>query len=261
MEFIETYGMMWLIVCPLVFLAGFVDAVAGGGGMISLPSYTFAGIPIHLAAGTNKFAMSLGTGSAMVTFMKSGKVHMKTGLVAALGALIGSPLGAKLQLAMPENVVNMMMLIVLPCVAIYTAMHRNIGMEENSFTEPEVFDAVFGVKTFLIGFIIGAYDGLIGPGTGTFLILGFSTILGFDLLISSGCAKIVNFTSNIAALAVYIIEGKVLYAVGIPAALCAIGGNRLGAHVAVRGGAKIVRYLVFIVLGMMIVKFIAEFLA
>lgn len=258
MEWMESYLQIWMIVCPLVFLAGFVDAVAGGGGLISLPAYTFAGIPIHLAAGTNKFAMSLGTGSAMLGFIKSGKVHMKTGIVAGLGALIGSPLGAKLQLLMPENVVSVMMLIVLPCVAIYTACNHKMGMGENNFTEPETFDLIFGLKTFAIGFFIGGYDGLIGPGTGTFLILCFSSILGFELIISSGCAKIVNFISNISALTIYLIEGKVMFAVGVPACICAVLGNQLGTRMAVRGGSKVVRYLVFVVLGMMIAKFIYE---
>jgi uncharacterized membrane protein YfcA len=247
------------IVCPLAFLAGFVDAVAGGGGLISLPAYLMAGLPTHLALGTNKFAMSLGTCTSMIKYIQVGRVQMRAGLSAAVGALLGAPLGTLLALHISEHTLKTVLLVLLPCVAVVLAVKRDIGAED---TVPKAFSRrKTAVISFIIGFFIGGYDGLIGPGTGTFLILAFSAILGYDLLLASGCSKIVNFTSNITSMLVYLVHGKVVFAVAIPAAVCAIAGNQTGVRLAVRGGARVVRMLIFVVLGLLIVKTGWELLA
>jgi len=111
------------------------------------------------------------------------------------------------------------------------------------------------VISLMIGLVIGCYDGMIGPGTGTFLIIAFTSLLGFDLLLSSGCAKVSNFASNISSLVVYMISGKVVYALAAPAAVCSMLGGYLGARYAIRGGSKKVRYVMFIVLGLLFIKF------
>lgn len=247
------------IICPMAFLAGFVDAVAGGGGLISIPAYLFAGMPAHLALGSNKFAMSLGTFTSMLRYVQAGRVRVRTGLAAAAGALIGAPLGTSLALYIPEQTLKSILLVLLPCVAVFLAVRRDVGAEN---TVPRNFSPVQGTAiSFAIGFVIGGYDGLIGPGTGTFLILAFSVVLGYDLLLASGCAKIVNFTSNITSMLVFLLCGKVVFAVAVPAAVCAIAGNQAGARLAVRGGVRVVRLLIWVVLGLLIAKTGLELLA
>lgn len=251
MELIQQYGHIWLVVLPLVFLGAVVDSVAGGGGLISLPAYMMV-LPPHAAAATNKFAASFGTLSSLIRFLRSGKVHLKVSLIAAAGALLGSPIGAQIQLFIPSVWLNRILLALLPCVAVFLMIRRDLGADdgETDFT----FTGKAAIQAFVVGFLMGGYDGLIGPGTGTFLILAFSSFMHFPLLLASGSAKVVNFASNISALVVYLLHGQVLFAVGIPAMLCAILGYQVGAHMALRGGGRVVRVLIFVVLCLLLVK-------
>ncbi len=251
MEFSGQYGQILLVVLPLVFLGAVVDSIAGGGGLISLPAYMMV-LPPHIAAATNKFAAGFGTLTSLVRFLRSGKVHLKVSLIAAAGALIGSPIGAQIQLFIPAVWLNRMLLVVLPCIAVFMMVRRDLGADDER--EDFSFTGRAAVQTFLIGLLIGGYDGLIGPGTGTFLILAFCSVLHFPMLLASGSAKVVNFASNISALVVYILHGQVLFSVGIPAMLCAVLGYQVGAHMALKGGAKVVRVLIFVVLGILLVK-------
>lgn len=250
-ELFAQYGHIWLVVLPLVFLGAVVDSVAGGGGLITLPAYMMV-LPPHVAAATNKFAASFGTLSSLLRFLKSGKIHLPVSAAAAVGALIGSPIGTQIQMYIPDAWLNRLMLVILPCVAVFLVFRRDLGADDAAM--PKTFCAKIAAQAFVIGLVIGGYDGLVGPGTGTFLILAFTTFLGFSLLVSSGCAKVVNFASNISALVVYLIHGQVLFAVGIPAVLCAICGYQVGAQMALKGGGKVVRSLIFVVLGLMLVK-------
>lgn len=251
MGLIEQYGQVWLVVLPLVFMGAVVDSIAGGGGLISLPAYMMV-LPPHVAAATNKFAASFGTLTSLLRFLKSGKVHIKVSLLAAAGALIGSPIGAQIQMLLSDALLNQIMLVILPCVAVFMVFRRDLGADDAAM--PAVCSGKMAVQSFAIGLVIGGYDGLIGPGTGTFLIIAFSSILGFNLLFASGSAKVVNFASNISALIVYLMHGQVLFAVGIPALIFAVIGYQVGAQLALRGGGKVVRWLIFVVLGMMIIK-------
>lgn len=251
MEFSGQYGQILLVVLPLVFLGAVVDSIAGGGGLIALPAYMMV-LPPHIAAATNKFAAGFGTLTSLVRFLRSGKVHLKVSLIAAAGALIGSPIGAQIQMFIPAVWLNRMLLVVLPCIAVFLMVRRDLGADDER--EEFSFTGKAAVQTFLIGLLIGGYDGLIGPGTGTFLILAFCSVLHFPMLLASGSAKVVNFASNISALVVYILHGQVLFSVGIPAMLCAVLGYQVGAHMALRGGAKVVRVLIFVVLGVLLVK-------
>lgn len=257
-EFLAQYGQILLIVCPMVFLASFVDSIAGGGGLISLPAYLFAGLPVHVAAATNKFSACVGTICATIKFFLSGKIVLTTAVPSAIGALIGSPIGTNIALHISEDVLNLILLIALPCVGLFMVLRRDLGAET---VEKQLSNRRAVLTSLLIGFVIGCYDGLIGPGTGTFLILAFTTFLGYDLLLSSGCAKVANSASNCASMVVFFMNGKVLLPVGIPAALFSIAGSQVGSRLAIQGGTRIVRILIFIVLGLLIVKTLSGFLA
>jgi uncharacterized membrane protein YfcA len=242
----------YLIVCPLVFLAGFVDSIAGGGGLIALPAYLFAGLPPHYAMGTNKVASCLGTAVSAGKYIHGKKVRMKIALFAGVGALAGGTIGSAVALYISETALRAIMLIALPCVAVFLATRRNFGSEET--VERELSPTAVALWSLSIGLGLGAYDGLVGPGTGTFMILGFTGILGLDLLTSSGCAKVGNLASNLGSVAVFLFGGKVLLSVALPAALCSMAGNYLGARTAIKGGTKYVRSVIFVVLGMLFLK-------
>ncbi len=256
--FLAEYGQILLIVCPMVFLASFVDSIAGGGGLISLPAYLFAGLPVHVAAATNKFSACVGTICATVKFYLSGKIVLLTAIPSAVGALVGSPIGTNIALHISEDVLNLILLIALPCVGVFMALRRDLGTET---VQKQMSKRRQLLISLLIGFVIGCYDGLIGPGTGTFLILAFTTFLGYDLLLSSGCAKVANSASNVASMLVFFANGKVLLPVGIPAAIFSIAGSQVGSKLAISGGTKVVRVLIFLVLGLLVLKTLAGFLA
>lgn len=251
---IDSYMKMLLIICPLIFCAGFVDAVAGGGGLISLPAYIFAGVPVHIAYGTNKFANCIGTSVAAGKFFKSGNIKLKPAVLSAIGALIGSAIGAQLVIMLDEKYLKYCLIVILPIVAIYLLFNRNFGSDDKvRDLEPKKLYPL----AVVIGLIIGAYDGFFGPGTGTFLVIAFTTICGFNMITSSGNAKIVNLASNLSALIVYLINGKVAFAIGIPAAVCAVAGNYIGAHLAIKNGSKFIKPIILLVIGMLFIKVIS----
>lgn len=235
------------IVCPLVILAGFVDSVAGGGGVISLPAYLIAGVPIKMAAGTNKFANGWGTALASWNYAKSGNVDWMCALPAAVFSLIGSALGTSLAVFLRDDILQAIVLITLPLVAITLVLPKK---KEKAPAAPKKA----ALLSCLIGLLIGCYDGLVGPGTGTFLTLTFSGILGYSLLKSSGCARIANLASNLASMAVFLTSGNILFRVAIPATFCAMLGNYLGSKFAIKGGSGKIRLVMFFVLGLLFLK-------
>ena len=235
----------FLIICPLVFLAGFVDSVAGGGGVISLPAYLIAGLPPKLAMGTNKLANGCGTATSVFKYAKSGKI----------GCLLGATGGSSLAVNLPDRILQIIILAALPLAAVILmlAKHRT---DEDVKSLPRAKTILY---SGLIGLTLGVYDGLIGPGTGTFLTIAFSIVLGFGLLKSSGCARVANLSSNVASLIVFLVNGSVLFSVGIPAICCSMLGNYLGARYAIKGGSRKIRLVMFFVLGLLFVKTILSF--
>ncbi len=247
----QVTAQMLLIVCPLALLAGFVDSVAGGGGLISLPAYYLAGLPPVLAAGTNKLSAALGTTVAAFRYGKAGQVHWRVGLAAVAGALPGSALGAALLQLIPENTMRIIVIGAIPLVAVVVLRRRDALSPRMRVPEKGVLPA-----GFLVGLFIGFYDGLVGPGTGTFLILLFTLILGMEAVKASGTAKIVNLASNVAALFMLLLKGHVLFLLGLPAALCAMVGGYLGAGMTIRRGTGFIRWMLMAVLALLLAKMI-----
>jgi len=248
-EFLKTC----LIVCPLVFLAGFVDSVAGGGGIIAIPAYLMAGLPPHLASGTNKVVSGTGAIVASVKYFRSGKVRLRPVLIAAVCAIFGSAAGSELAALLPERTLKLILLLALPLVAVFLTVKKDFGRERPvpEKTLPPQREALLSA---LIGLVFGCYDGLIGPGTGTFMIMGFTALLAMDLLTAAGCARVTNLASNAAAAAVWILNGQVLWKLVLPAVFFSIAGSWCGARFAIRGGSRRVRGVMFLVLGLLFVK-------
>lgn len=243
----------YLIICPLVFFAGFIDSIAGGGGLISLPAYLAAGIPPHFAIGTNKLSSTMGTVISTARFARGGYVKAKLSLFAALFAVTGSVIGAHLSMLASERVLKGMMLVVLPVVAFYVLKNKNLGdyEEEKCLSEKKMF-----LISMCAALVIGCYDGFYGPGTGTFLLLVLTGIGKMDVRNASGTTKVINLSSNIAALVTFLINGKVLIPLGLASGLFCIAGHYIGSGLVVKNGLKVVRPIVCFVLLCLFVKII-----
>ena len=252
MEFLKICA----IVCPLVFLGSFVDSVAGGGGIITLPAYMLAGLPVHTASGTNKLVAVFGSVTASYGYFKSGNVMIKIALLSAFGSLFGGALGVRLALFIPEVTLEIIMMIVLPVVALFLSLNKSFGMDHKP---RQLQPAMEGFTAFGIGLVIGCYDGMIGPGTGTFLIIAFSGILGLDLLVSGGCAKVSNMASNIASAIVWSFNGKAMWSLLLPASLCSIAGSYFGTKFAIKGGSKRIKMVMYVVLALLFAKMIYDY--
>ena len=249
----EVTALQYLIVCPLVFLAGFADSIAGGGGVISLPAYVLTGMPVILAYGTNKFAMSLGTTVSTVKYYRSGHVTVKSAAFAVIGALIGSHLGAQAAMLLDETYLRYCMMVLLPLVALFLVFNRKFGEAEKEKSLAKWKE--YALSAF-VGLLVGAYDGFFGPGAGTFYTLLFVSLLGYSLLGASGNARVVNLASNLGALTAYLLNSNVVYALGIPAALCAVLGNYLGSRLAIQNGARFIRPVMAAVIALLILKIV-----
>lgn len=244
---------MWAIY-PLLFLAGFVDSIAGGGGLISLSSYLAVGVPPHLALGTNKFSAFLGTGLSAAYFAKRGHVEWRSAACAFAGALIGAAAGAKIALFVNEETLAAVLLVLISAVAVFLIFKRDLGSVENP---PAGWR--YAVYAFLVGLGIGAYDGFFGPGTGIFLIMAFTVVMGNVLLTACGNTKVVNFASNIAAVGTFMASGAIDYRLGIPCALCSILGNFVGTRLAIKNGVRIVRPMMLVMVTLLLVKLVVDF--
>lgn len=246
----------YLIVCPLVFLAGLVDSIAGGGGIIALPAYLLAGVPAHAALGTNKLGSSMGTVVSTVRYAKNGYLKGKAAIAvcAAAAAMLGSSIGARLALMVPDSVIEHMMLVVLPIVAAYVLFNRRMGESDKTGT---VTGGRLLVLSCLAALLVGGYDGFYGPGAGTFLLLVLTGVAKMDIRSASAQTKVINLSSNIAALITFIINGKVLYPLGLASGLCCIAGHYIGSGLVVNDGQKIVRPVVLVVLLALFIKILS----
>ena len=240
-----------VIVCPLVFLGGVVDAVAGGGGLITLPAYLLAGLPPHLASGTNKCGNIFGTLLATGRFLKRGYIHLPSALLGGAAALAGAWLGARLNMLVPERFLYYFMLAVVPVLAVFLLFKRDFGSEDRSASLGRVWLPVLAA---VVGLVIGCYDGFFGPGAGAFFILAFTGLCRFDLLTAAGTSKVVNSASGLASMVTFPAAGQAMWSVGLPAALCSIAGSYVGSGLALRGGAKVIRPMFFVVLALLVVR-------
>ncbi|MCL2416034.1 MAG: TSUP family transporter [Defluviitaleaceae bacterium] len=247
----ENFELLRLIF--FVFLAGFIDSIAGGGGLIALPAYIATGIPIHSALGSNKFSSTFGTALSVGVFLKNKKVYLRPIVPSVVCALLGSALGARLALLTNDDVLRQLLIIAVPIVAIFVLIKKDFG-EHNRTSELSGRTIMLG--SGLASLLIGTYDGFFGPGTGSFLIFVFTFALKFDLVTASGNAKIINLASNIGSLVMFIITGQVLYAIAIPAAFAGVFGNFLGSNLAIKIGPKIIRPVFVLVLGILLFSII-----
>jgi uncharacterized protein len=238
-------------------LAGVVDAIAGGGGLLTVPALLAAGLPADLALGTNKGQAVFGSGAALLRFARAGLVDGRMARVTFPAGLLGSLAGAALVLLVPPTVLRPVVLLLLVVVAVVLALRPAAPVPHAGATARARPLRVAAA----IAAVVGAYDGFFGPGTGTFLIFGFVVFLGLRMQEASADAKVVNFASNLAAMLLFATRGLVIWSVALPMAAGQFAGATLGAHLAVRGGDRLVRWAVLAVVAALAVKLGADLLA
>ncbi len=245
----------FLIVCPFVFLAGFVDAIGGGGGLISLPAYLIAGLPAHQAIATNKLSATCGTALAAFRFARQGYIRWRLALPAMAAAVIGAWCGAHLSLMVESAVLTKVLYGILPVTAVLV-LRKDTFREQPAGDVPERKTALIAAAAALV---IGVYDGFYGPGTGTFLIIAFSLFAHMDVRTANGQCKAINLTTNVTSLVVFLRSGQAVITLGLAAAACNMLGGWLGAGMAIKSGAKITRPIILLVLVLLLLKILGVF--
>ena len=242
---------MFLIICPLLFLAGLVDAIGGGGGLISLPAYLLAGVPVHNAIATNKLSSACGTTLTTVRFIRQGLVNWKIAVPTIVFAMLGSSLGANLSMKTDESVMKNILFVVLPIVAFVV---MNPKMFRDNADAEIVLNGKLWVTAILSSFLIGIYDGFYGPGTGTFLIIAFTVFAGLSLRSANAQAKIINLTTNLTSLTIFLMSGQAIILLGLAAAACNMAGNYVGSSLAMKQSSKVTRPVIIFVLILLFLK-------
>lgn len=242
---------LWLY--PLLLLtglvAGFVDSIAGGGGLITLPVLLSLGMPPQVALGTNKLQATFGSGSAAWHYGRAGLIDFRACRLGIVFTLFGSTLGTLLVSRLPPDALKQTIPWLLLGIALYFLFQPKLGdTDVHGRITPDWFHFIFGLG-------IGFYDGFFGPGTGSFLVLAFVAAFGFSFLHASAAAKIVNWGTNLAAIAYFLPRGHVIPSLVLPMAACNLAGGLLGSRLAISRGSGFVRLLFLFVVGMLILRF------
>jgi len=245
-----------LIVVPFVFLAGFIDSIAGGGGVISITGFLLSGLPVHSVLGVNKVQASVGTAVSTFNYIKGGHFDWKFIPFSLVFCIIGAYFGATLVTILDPEIMKRLLLIIIPIIALIMMFNKKITslVKPQTLTTKQIY-----IVSSIIGLTIGFYDAFIGPGTGTFLIIAF-TMCGVQMLDAGGNAKIINLTSNIISAIIFLLHGHVIWWIAIPCIIANIIANQLGSKLAIKNGEKIIRPTLLIVMALLIIKFIFDFL-
>jgi len=251
-----TDSLSLVLLCSCAAVAGFVDSVVGGGGLIQLPALFLWLPPVEASTvagvfGTNKLSSACGTTLAMLQYARRIRLNWEALLPAAATALIFSWLGARTVASLRPELLKPLILILLIAVAVYTYSRKGFGERHNP---------VFSGRTekwigVVVGAGIGFYDGFFGPGTGSFLIFIFIGVFGFDFLTASASSKVINFTTNVAAVAYFAFTGNIHWRFAIPMAVCNVAGSLVGTRIALTRGNRFVRALFLIVVTALIARF------
>ncbi|MEW5799109.1 MAG: TSUP family transporter [Bacteroidota bacterium] len=248
LEIISTY----IVLFVAALLSGFIDAIAGGGGLIALPALLAVGVPPQIALGTNKFQSSFGSFTASLYYWRKGYVDLRKACAGILFTFIGAAIGAWAVQQLQTEILGDIIPVLLFIIALYTILTPSLGHREHV---PQISAGLFFV---VAGITFGFYDGFFGPGVGSFWAIAFVLLLGFDLQRATGYTKVMNFTSNIVSLIVFAIGGSIWFLHGIAMAVGQIIGARIGARLAVKKGIAVIRPLYIIVVLATIAKLLYD---
>lgn len=246
----ELSPLLFVLLFSTGFSAGFVDSIAGGGGLISLPMLMSTGMPPQMALGTNKLQASFGTFIAACNYVKKGEVELGKTITGIIFTLVGAMAGAWAIQKLHPWFLNYIIPVLLVGVFCYTLFSRNLGVATTRAKLPlNLFYMLFGLG-------LGFYDGFFGPGTGNFWTAAFMVIMGFTMTKAAGFTRIMNLVSNVVALAMFVLGDNVLYRVGLCMALGQVLGARLGSSLAIKKGANFIRPVFLTVVFLTIVRLV-----
>ncbi len=246
---------LFFLVCAAM-LAGWIDAVSGGGGLVQLPAL-LVGLPNAAPAtvlGTNKLSSIIGTSAAALTYRRAAVTDMRTALPMAAAAFVGAGCGAAMATHIPGSFFRPLALILLVIVGGWTLARPALGETESLRWHGTSAHARHGIAAVIMGGAIGTYDGLFGPGTGTFLVFGLISLLGYSFLNASAIAKLVNVSTNLAAILVFGFGGHIFWALGLAMGIANLTGAIVGARTAVRRGSGFVRIVFLVVVGLLLLR-------
>jgi uncharacterized membrane protein YfcA len=247
----ETY--IIIILCIASFFAGFVDAIVGGGGLIQTPValILLPNLPVSSIIGSLKIPAFSGTSFAANQYLKKVQMNWKLLIIMAITAFCAAFLGSNLLTLVSNDFMKPLLLVVLTLIAIYTFAKKNFGIhQEKNFSSTKQL-----VLAIILSICIGFYDGFIGPGTGSFLVLGFVTLLGFDFLHASANAKMVNLATNFGSICLFVLKGKIIWVIAIPMAICNALGGYIGAKLAIKKGNGFIRIFFLVVVILALIRF------
>lgn len=245
-----------LVIVSLIifaFTAGFIDSVVGGGGLIQIPALliNLPNTPLPTIFGTNKIAALSGTSISAYQYSKRIRFNYKLLLIVSACSALAAFTGAKIVSYIDVNTLKPIILIILIIIAVYTFVKKDLGSFQTKSLSLNK-KAIYGA---LIGIAIGFYDGFFGPGTGSFLVLGFVVILGLEFIEASAYAKVINCMTNISALIVFISQGNYLLELAILMAVCNIAGSIIGTILAIKKGNKFIRIVFLCIVTLMIIRY------
>lgn len=246
MDFLQDITTTWIIIFIITgFIAGYIDSIAGGGGMIQVPVLLYSGIPPIFVLATNKMASLFGTLIATIKYYLSKKISIRVVSIAIIPCLIASFIGSKLVMYVPNEVIKWAILIAIPIALLFLLKKSAEIKEENTkLTNKNII-----LATAPIGF----YDGILGPGTGTYMTISMKKFLHLDYIISTASTKPLNLATNIGSAIAFVLAGKVLWMIAIPMAIANMAGSYVGSHYAIKGGEVFIKKVLIFVLVFMLI--------
>ncbi len=234
-----------LVVAAVYFLAGIIDSICGGGGLLTIPALMAIQLPTHFITGTNTLSALTGNLVSAGRYIKSGHVHLRSALITGLLAIPGGFLGAQLNLLLPERYLQVLMIVLLPVIAVVLLVKKNFGTENRIETlrPAEIF-----LRACLTGLLCGMYQGFYGPGGGTFYLLAFTLLLRLNMTSAAGNSRVAGLFASVSASLTYTLSGFVCWRIVLVATIANSIGNWLGVGLAVKKGARLTRPLLFVMM-------------
>ena len=238
-----------LLLCLAYFSAGFIDSIAGGGGLISVPALLIASVPPELAIPTNKMASTSGTAASLITYAQKGYVIWKLLIAGLPMAILGGVIGSKLMLLTDSKTLTNIIMLILPLVIIAVLIPKKSNPCATELTPKALY-----IYNPIICLLIGIYEGFFGPGTGTFYILALSFFLKLNFLNASASAKLFNLSAGLSALAIFLWHGNVIIWLGFPLAVANIAGNITGTKLAIKIGAPLIKKILLVSVSLLMIS-------
>ena len=241
----------WL--CLFAFLAGFIDSIVGGGGLVQVPAFfiLYPQLSVPAIIGTNRLASAVGTSVAAWNYARTVPIPWKTVLYAGVGATVMSYLGATVQSLLPSAALKPIILLLIVAIAVFTYRKKDFGHEEAFRLSPEQRRWY----ALGIGMVLGFYNGFIGPGTGSLLVFAFVSVIGYSFLRSSALSKMVNVIADVASLVFFLWHGFVLFHLALPMMACNVAGSYTGSRMAILRGNAFIRKVFIVVVAGIVLRF------